>query len=176
MMPSKETEMPTCSLCGRSSEPLTITCNSLCRPYKYSYLPVLHCPVPRATAALSQLPPFDIVSRTKLVTRAGNIIRLRLLLMAEQLTPTPCASPRRHLGLRLPWYQWMWTWTWYLLWSLCTWGVQVRPPIPVWNKNNSVAKRNAPSLLLCCFKFSDPVVKQAICIKLTVLLGKDTLR
>jgi len=41
-----------------------------------SHLPVLHCPGPRATATLSQLPPFDIVSRTKLVTRGGNIIRL----------------------------------------------------------------------------------------------------
>jgi hypothetical protein len=76
----------------------------------------------------------------------------------------------------LPWYQWMQSWRRYLTWSLCTWGVQVRPPTPVWNKHNSVAKRNAPSLLLCCFKFADPVVKQAICIKLTVPLGEYTLR
>jgi len=54
--------------------------------------------------------------------------------------------------------------------------VQVRPQIPVWNKNNNVTKRNAPYLLLCCLKPSDPVVKQAVCIKATVPLGKDKLR
>ena len=93
--------------------------------------------------------------------------------MAEQLALTPCASLRRHLGLRLSWYQWMQSCMSYLIWSLCTWGVQVRPYISVWNKNNSVSKRNSPSLLLCCLTFSDRVVKKAICVKPTVPLGKN---
>ena len=129
-----------------SSEPLRISCSSLPRPYKYFHLPVLHFPVPRATATLSQLPPFDIVSRTKLVTRAWNVIRLHLLLMAEQLAPTPCASLRRHLDLRLSWYQWTQTWTCCITWSLCTWGVQVRPQTPVWSKKKKqCSKAKKPS-------------------------------
>jgi hypothetical protein len=158
-----------------SAEPLSITCNSLPRPFNHSHIPAVHCPVPRATATLYQLPPFDFVWRTKSVSRGGNIIRLHSLWMAEQLTQTPSASLRRHQGLRLPWYQRLQTWACCIIWSLCTWGVKVRPKIPVWYKNNRVTERNAHFLLLCCLKFSDPVVKQVVCIKHTVSLVKGML-
>jgi len=40
---------------------------------------------------------------------------------------------------------------------------------------NNLTKRNAPYLLLCSLKSSDPVVKQVVCLKPTVPSGKDTL-
>ena len=124
-----------------STESLRIS-NSLARLYYHKHLPVPHCPVPRATAKLPQPPPFYFFSRTMSVIRGRNIMRWDLWRMAEQLAQKPCASLGRHQGSRLPWYQSMQTLTCYILWILCTWGQQVRPQTPVWNKYNNVAKRS----------------------------------